>query len=127
MEIEAIGDPALLLPMLYAPDHEKKHIYGIIPHWNDHEYCLNRYPDIHIIDPLQPVKDFIEDVVSCEQVISSGLHGLIVADTFGIPNAWIKFNKTETNDFKYSDYYTTTVTGLQQPLSETDFNSFLVH
>lgn len=99
-----VGDPALLLPLYYYPKREIKHGIGIIPHYSDY----GRHVDMahHIIDPFQSTKDFIDDVLSCEVVCSSSLHGLIVADAYGVPNTWIKCEGID--EFKYLDYYSTT-------------------
>lgn len=37
-------------------------------------------------------------------MISSSLHGIIVADALGVPNARIKFD-ADIDDFKSNDYY----------------------
>jgi pyruvyltransferase len=123
--VKYVGDPALLLPLLYTPPAGKKYLYGIIPHWSEVEHYINRYPDIHIIDPFQSVTDFIDDLVSCEKVISSGLHGLIVADAYGIPNAW--HAGAPKDWFKYFDYYTTTDLVAFGPITTIDFGLCEVH
>ena len=43
---------------------------------------------------------------ACEVIVSSSLHGLIIADAYGIPTVWAKFgNDINGNDFKFYDYY----------------------
>ena len=44
-------------------------------------------------------------MLSCENIASSSLHGLIVSDAYGIPSIWIKLsNNIIGNDFKFYDY-----------------------
>jgi pyruvyltransferase len=43
--------------------------------------------------------------LSCEKIVSSSLHGLILADLYEVPNSWIFFNNFEKSTFKFSDYY----------------------
>jgi pyruvyltransferase len=39
-------------------------------------------------------------------IASSSLHGLILADAYGIPNVWMCLNKdTGGGEFKFKDYY----------------------
>lgn len=123
--VQFVGDPAIVLSLLYQPPAHKKYQYGIIPHWSEHEFFLNNYSNLHIIDPFQSVEDFIDDVASCEKVLSSGLHGLIVADTYGIPNAWIDLSKKD--HFKYQDYYSTTKSIRNSPVDNIDFGDCEVH
>ena len=108
------GDPALLLPMVYNPKNiRKKYKYGIVPHIMDYdlpivvEYRKN-HPEILFID-LHNYNDWHEVInlfLSCENIISSSLHGLIVSDAYGIPNVHVIFsNQILGGDFKYRDYY----------------------
>ena len=110
---EVYGDPALLLPEIH-PDRntEKKYKVGIIPHFKDKKDpwlkmdFLNdpqiRIIDIQNKDPLAVV----DEMLSCERIISSSLHGIIVADAYHIPAVWIEFtNPFEDGHFKFQDYF----------------------
>ncbi len=117
------GDPAMLLPLFYTPTHSvKKYKIGLIPHYVDKDNAivqrLLRNKDIHSIDILLPKnrglkmsierywKQWIDDLCACECVVSSSLHGLIIAEAYGIPTVWAKFSdNVNGNDFKYYDYY----------------------
>lgn len=107
------GDPALLLPLIYNPHNAKKKYHlGIIPHYVDYrlphvDEFRKRHPEILFID-LQNYKDWhdiINGIISCERIISSSLHGLIISDAYSIPNLRVKFsNKIVGGNFKYDDY-----------------------
>ena len=111
--VSIIGDPALLMPLIYKPKTGKKHRIGIIPHFLNYGHVLNVLSEeYHIIDPFLPVEDFVNEVNMCECVFSSGLHGLIIADAYKIPNCWVDFGCEIGGDgIKFSDYYTSTKTG----------------
>jgi pyruvyltransferase len=109
---EIYGDPALLLPKLFPgfKRNPRRH-YGIIPHFIDIEYIAS-IDEENVILPNQNWKRVISLIVECELVISSSLHGLIVAEAFGVPTRWLHNqelpgNKTE-GTFKYNDYYAST-------------------
>lgn len=109
------GDPALLLPLLYMPKSRHK-IYkiGVIPHYVDldshvvNEFVKKGNGTIKLINVVNYTDwhDIIDEICSCEFIISSSLHGLIVSDAYNIPNVWVKFSsKIWGHDFKYHDYY----------------------
>lgn len=108
------GDPALLLPFVYTPaSSERKYVLGIIPHVDDlNNFAVTnlalQYMNVKIIK-LRGYKcwhDVIDEINQCEYIISSSLHGIIVADAYGIPNTWVEFSdKTLWQRFKYKDYY----------------------
>lgn len=121
----AVGDPALVLPLFYQSKAKKQYDAAIIPHWLDYEYVIGKFPSHHIIDPFLPVKEFVDEVSKCDRIISSSLHGLIVADAYGVPNAWMDI--AGGDQFKYHDYYTTTAEAPEKPLTELDWDSCIVH
>ena len=109
----AVGDPALLLPKLVQPQGNRHHgKSGIIPHYadmarftsDDAEKILAAHNAV-LIDPLLPVEEFCWQVAACSRIVSSSLHGLIVADAYGIPNMWAKFGDNIGGDgMKYWDH-----------------------
>lgn len=111
---EIYGDPALLFPYIYNPTIEKKYKVGIIPHYIEFEdekdvAILKNLENqgIKIIDICAGVKEFINELLECEIVLSSSLHGLIAADAYKIPNARIVVsNKLIGGHFKFIDYCT---------------------
>jgi pyruvyltransferase len=51
-------------------------------------------------------RDVVNEILSCEYIISSSLHGLIVSEAYSIPNLWIKVSdKIRGGEFKYQDYF----------------------
>jgi len=103
------GDPALLLPNYYNPSIKKKYEYGIVPHYNDMNIVQNWFldrEDICIIDMMtNDVEAKTREFLSCKKIISSSLHGIIIAHAYGIPAIWQKFsNKVFGDDIKYRDY-----------------------
>lgn len=108
---EIYGDPALLMPNIYNPKIEKKYQLGIIPHYvdfNDERFKhMNDDDSVLVIDICNPDPlRVIDQLLQCEKIASSSLHGLIVSDAYGIPNAWVKFSdKVVGGDFKFLDYF----------------------
>ncbi|QBM16361.1 hypothetical protein MARI_04410 [Marinobacter sp. JH2] len=111
-----LGDPALLLPKVY-PLLPIKKIYriGVIPHYVDkscevvNNFRVNLREDVVLIDVQQEVVPFLTDLSRCDFVISSSLHGLILADAYGVPNVWCRFSDNLLGgDFKFLDYYSVT-------------------
>lgn len=104
------GDPALLISRLYFPIVKIKYKIGIIPHYVDLDNpILSLYQkegvkiiNFHVYDDW---KTIVNEMLSCELIFSSSLHGIIISDSYGIPNIWCKFsNNIYGGDFKYHDY-----------------------
>ena len=108
-----LGDPALLMPSIFNPEVEKKYRVGIVPHYAQQEFLASISSscgdDIKIIDIKTSGKEFIKDLLECEVIISSSLHGLILSDAYGIKNCWVQLqNGINGGQFKFRDYYSTT-------------------
>ena len=105
-----LADPGILSPMIVQAS-EKKHHMGIIPHRCDKheelfEKMLEYYPNSKIIDVQNDPKQVLNEISMCDYVISTSLHGLIVADSYGIPNCWCEISdKVLGNRFKFHDYF----------------------
>lgn len=107
-----LGDPALLMPKIYKGVKDKKYKFGFVPHYVDENHKLiDIVIDMggHIIKVDLPVEKFINELTSCEYIISSSMHGLILADAYGIPNVRVHLsNLIYGGDFKFNDYLSTT-------------------
>lgn len=99
---EIYGDPATLMPRIYQPiNTEKKRKFGLI-------YCC-RYDaqnEMSISPLVKDYREFIDQIVQCEKIISSSLHGIILAESYGVPA--ILLCEKNMNLFKYEDYYSST-------------------
>lgn len=110
---EVYGDPALLLPHLFQVPDEKKHRHriGVIPHYMDHDRATKmlRGSEAKIIDLLAPIEQVIRDINACDVIYSSSLHGVIVAEAYGIPSVWVEFSDSvRGGGWKFRDYYAMT-------------------
>jgi len=106
-----LGDPGLLVPKIFKKRKTKKYTLGLIPHYVDKrderlKDIFNRYPnEIKIIEIQQKPENAISDIDQCEFILSSSLHGLITADSLGIPGGWILLSdKVAGEGFKFFDY-----------------------
>ncbi len=130
VEVQALGDPGLLCDLL-VPNYQsipKKYPLGLVPHYQDKEHpavaaCAARHPGTKVLDVFSDLRPLLREFAACEMILSSSLHGLIVADALGIPNAWIKLSgELRGGDFKFQDYYS--VFGINAP-SALDLNAGL--
>lgn len=110
---DVFGDPVLLFPEIFSSQNiEKKYKYGIVPHFKDKNKIgvqkianLND-PEIKIIDIQSGIEEFVIDILNCENILSSSLHGLILAEAYGIPTCRLIFSEEmKGGDFKFFDYY----------------------
>ncbi|MGO2861526.1 MAG: polysaccharide pyruvyl transferase family protein [Brevibacterium sp.] len=101
------GDPALLMPLYYYPEVPITHEIGVVVRWSEKEWkSVDVDPKVKIINlKTSNVEDTISDFLSCRRIISSSLHGLIIADAYGIPNAWRQSETGKGGIFKYFDYF----------------------
>lgn len=103
---EIFGDPALLMPYIYQPKKQKTITkYSVVKHWSDEQPAENC-----ITITTRDYKRFIDAVVASELIISSSLHGIILAEVYGVPA--VLYIPAECSgyidEFKYRDYYYST-------------------
>jgi hypothetical protein len=100
------GDPVWLLPRFYRPVVEKKWKIGVIVHLSE---LADRDPEAHlkpelvryqIPEPLRDqvriintvsaidvggIREKIDEILACERIVSTSLHGMVFAESYGIP------------------------------------------
>lgn len=107
-----LADPALLADELVGY-LDKEYDLGIVAHWSDttlekNPIFLKYKPKIIRVsdDPLKVIKE----IGQCKKIVSSSLHGIIVADAFGIPRRieiapkMLTHQSQEGGLFKWRDY-----------------------
>jgi pyruvyltransferase len=107
----ALGDPGILANELVG-FQDKKWDLGIVPHWRDKKLVtkftksVRPTGDVLVIDPGQDPIEVLKQIGSCRKIVTSSLHGLIVADAFLIPRR-LEISPAlskEGGDFKFRDY-----------------------
>jgi hypothetical protein len=90
----------------------KRYGCGIISHYSDHtRYSVSNSININI---LSPIEDVIMQAAQCKNIISSSLHGIVLADALGVPRMWKKYNRVQGNGFKFEDY-ASSIGGILRP------------
>lgn len=127
---EKYGDPAILMPLFYPPSSKiidqgndkfsrnqkirkaTLYKYGYIPHYIDQRHplidkvrsdpsCL--FINISVKNDYQK---FIDEVLQCEIIVSSSLHGLIMAIAYSKPCVWVKYSdRVIGGTFKFYDFF----------------------
>jgi hypothetical protein len=105
-----IGDPALLLPIIYTPiANEEPKLLGIIPHVSEYKEIRSLFiniPFMKIIDLREnDLEKIIDEINSCDNIISTSLHGLIVAHAYNIPAIYFENRKLNGDGIKFKDYF----------------------
>lgn len=103
---ETYGDPALLFPYLF-PEFKRSlqpsYSYVVIPHYSEEKmFPKNKFPNV--VYPTEPWDEVITKILDSEFVISSSLHGIIIAEAYGIPARMLRVTENEPL-LKYQDYY----------------------
>jgi len=96
------GDPALLFGVLFPefePTGERDYI--VIPHASETHLFSS---DPNFVSPREPWQQVVQKIVESKLVIASSLHGIIVAEAYGIP-ARLIMRANWAHMFKYKDYY----------------------
>ncbi|MFQ9286315.1 MAG: polysaccharide pyruvyl transferase family protein [Sutterella wadsworthensis] len=124
---EIYGDPAIIMPRLYTPKIGAKHKAGLILHHTQetptthvlaktcgfHQISIDRVRD-------EQLENFIDEVCSCQKIFSSSLHGIILAQAYGIPAQWIQITNTPIHrdaNHKFADYFLGAGLPVQKPIS----------
>lgn len=100
------GDPLWLLPRFHSAPREKRHELGVILHLSEladrdyeahpkegalrhvvHEADRGTVKLINTVTPISvdALRERLDDILSCKRIISTSLHGMVFAESYGIP------------------------------------------
>lgn len=133
----ALGDVGLLASELLSPrdykrySRNKPYKLGILPHYADADLPIiqnfAKKDGAIIIDATWPCEKVVKTIYQCESIISSSLHGLIVADSLGIPNQHVALSdRLKGGDYKFRDYYSVFDSERYFPITERDLSDLSV-
>lgn len=103
---EIYGDPAILMPLIYNKNTVKKYRFTLIPHMHMFDEQNKKYDKIMRVLDVRTTdyKTFIDGITESECIISASLHGIILAESYGVP-AVLLMNGMESEILKYYDWY----------------------
>ncbi|MBG6085426.1 polysaccharide pyruvyl transferase family protein [Zhihengliuella flava] len=120
---EVYGDAGLLLPRYIPAAAEKTHEVGFIRHVTQEnlELELEGVLDIRLAGVGEDfLRSVVEQITSCRRIISTSLHGVIVANAYGIPARWAVIGDASEaiagDGTKFEDYFRSVGLELQTPL-----------
>lgn len=112
LSIDFKGDPGLLVREIINPrdsNYTKNNKIGVIPHFIDYDIVkrlIAEDPTFILIDIKNTYDIVCYQILSCDVILSSSLHGLIFSDAMNVPNSWVKFSdRVKGGTFKFRDYY----------------------
>jgi pyruvyltransferase len=101
---EVFGDPAVLFPRFYRPSPAQARPFLVVPHFSREQDLLEAWPHHTISTRTSDWRGFVDAIASAELVISGSLHGIILAEAYGVPAIWLA-SAMDRDAFKYEDYY----------------------
>jgi hypothetical protein len=105
-----LGDPGLLAADVVRR-RDVRYELGFLPHSNHFPSPQTRDlrsredSRIHFIDVRRSPDFVVREISRCRHVLSTSLHGLVVADSFGIPAAWASLEpELMGSTYKFHDH-----------------------
>ncbi len=120
LKTDRLGDPGLLAQQALPNPPPRQDRVGVLLHHRQMEDAalvarLTADPAVDLIDVRGGVREVCHRIEACAHVYSASLHGLIVADSYGVANTWI--DPGDHGWLKYADYAGSVGRHMPVPLS----------
>ena len=124
------GDPALLLPDVLGGPVPRADRVVVVPHFKQmeatHRAVAGLSDTVDVLDVRDGPLEVVRAIAEARLVFSSSLHGLIVADAFGVPSVWLNPEGNHRSPFfKFYDYATSIGRGLPRPVQLSELGAAL--
>ena len=124
------GDPGLFAPEAMGPAPARDDKIVVIPHHSQMAQATiarmaGRDPRLRLVDPRRSPEEVCAEIASAAHVFSASLHGLIVADAYGVPNTWM--DPGEQGRMKYHDYAASIGRHLLHPVEIDEVPALAAH
>lgn len=125
------GDPGMVAAEYFgiAKAATPEFDVALVPHSVDQTLVserIGRHPErdrMTFVDVHKPPLHVVKSIANARVVISSSLHGIVIAESLGVPAVWVTISGDLTGgNFKFNDYFLGTGRAAQSPL---DFESGL--
>lgn len=126
---EAMGDPALLVPLIWQANGAVEAEVSLIPHVSHHARVASAAPPgVRVVNLARPVPEVLSAIATSRVTLSTSLHGVIVSHAFGIPSVWIRARETvqdalNGDDVKFDDYFSSVDIDQTTPVDVGDIES----
>jgi pyruvyltransferase len=125
---EIYGDPGALMPKIYKPSVSKTHTIGFIPHYVDKHLIDVDANSVLRIDITSGAYNVIDKINMCDIIVSTSLHGAIVAEAYGKPVVWLQLSDNVAGMlFKWNDYLLASGRDKSIPERFTSFSELTKH
>lgn len=131
LNVDVYGDPGLLMPFVLQEKIQQTGKIGIVPHFQQLPRVaklLEKFgDDVVLISPQQDNHlDVVRQIASCSTVFSSSLHGLVIADAYGIPNVWLNPMGIHPHaQLKFYDYAAGVMRPMPKPVAAEDIPTII--
>lgn len=112
-QVMALGDPGLLLGAHVPRRHQRSDV-GVVPHYVHRrdprlDQLVRRHRaerhTVSVIDVRAHPVTVARKIAACRTIVTTSLHGLIVADALGIPATWLVMTRElYGGEFKFWDH-----------------------
>lgn len=122
--VTVLGDPALLLPLIINEQKPKNGKVAIIPHYSEYDIFLKKYGQYYDVINMRTddIEGTVRKISSCDYILSSSLHGIIIGQSYNVPTIWVE-GKQLSNDsfhFKFRDYFSSVGIEYYEPYKNID-------
>lgn len=124
--LKFLYDPGLMIRYMYDLSNIPvvKNKIGFIPHYRERYKYLKTLPkNIQLIDIDDTPKKLAENILSCEHIYSSSLHGIIFSHSLNRPCTFV-LPQTQESLFKFEDYYLSINQKMPQALESIEAANF---
>lgn len=125
-EVEALGDPGLILERL-LPRAAPRTDVGLVVHYRHaQDEQLMRLAagfdgTVDVIGAQAAPLAVLRRIAACRAIVTTSLHGLILADSLGIPALWLRMSdELVGGDFKFRDHESVARPQVQRGVDLTD-------
>ncbi len=128
IKADAYGDPGLLVPLILGDMPARRDRIGLMVHHSQSDdpglaALIAAEPALELINVGDDAIKVCRAIAACAHVISSSLHGLVVADACGVASTWL--DPGAQSQLKYHDYAASIGRAMIVPLALGDVPEYL--